>query len=46
MILHIMEQQKTVTNIFAIRHEYWEEEKYKLPLSDKNRHPFCVLIEY
>ena len=31
---------------FAIRHEYWEREKYDLSASDKNRKPYYVCYEY
>ncbi len=31
---------------YKFRHEYWEEEKYNLPKSDKDRKPYYVCYTY
>ena len=41
-----MIQIPTTIRPLVIRHEYWEEEKYNLPISDKNRKPYYVCYEY
>lgn len=45
-MLHIIIKVTTVYDTISLRHEYWEEEKYNLPNSDKDRKPYYVCYTY
>lgn len=45
-MLHFTIKVATACGTISLRHEYWEEEKYNLPKSDKDRKPYYVCYEY